>query len=641
MHYGEKNFHISQKKRESLPFHKAYPQNFSPQESNHTVSGRKIVLNLWIAVQNIWNPEKLSQVLCTVIHRHYAERKTGAKWQKTYRSGTMDSLRKGVPAMAMKFTEEQLNSFDKSMLIQLFLNQQEQLEKVSADLHSLDTKMQAMMEQLILANKNRFGRSSEKMEDAQQLRFVEVDGTIVFFNEAEAVCDLEAPEPETLEPAPERRKKATGKKAQDMSGLPTNRIDHYMTEEELTAEFGENGWKQLPDAITRRYRFIPAKVEVDEHHVGVYVSKTDGHMIKAKHPKSLLHGSPVSASLAAAVMNGKYVNAVPLYRLEQEFLRYGLAITRQNMANWMIRLGEEYLAVLYDHLHSLLYSYHVIQADETPVLVNRDGRSAGSKSYMWVYRSGHMYPEKQIILYEYQRARNASHPREFLKNYSGICVTDGYQVYHTLEKEREDLTIAGCWVHARRRFDEALAVVPKERQKESASYLILKQIQTIYRKEGKLKDLSSEERLSQRQVAIKPLVDALFAYLKQHESEVGTEKLKDAFSYALNQEKYLRVFLTDGDVPMDNNASERAIRGFCVGKKNWQMIDTINGAKSSAIIYSIAETAKANNLKPYEYFEHLLTEIPKHMDDSDRSFLDDLLPWSEKLPDVVRKPKKQ
>ena len=220
-------------------------------------------------------------------------------------------------------------------------------------------------------------------------------------------------------------------------------------------------------------------------------------------------------------------------------------------------------------------------------------------------------------------------------------MTDGYQVYHTLEKEREDLTIAGCWVHARRRFDEALAVVPKERQKESASYLILKQIQTIYRKEGKLKDLSSEERLSQRQVAIKPLVDALFAYQKQHESEVGTEKLKDVFSYALNQEKYLRVFLTDGDVPMDNNASERAIRGFCVGKKNWQMIDTINGAKSSAIIYSIAETAKANNLKPYEYFEHLLTEIPKRMDDSDRSFLDDLLPWSEKLPDVVRKPKKQ
>ena len=129
-------------------------------------------------------------------------------------------------------------------------------------------------------------------------------------------------------------------------------------------------------------------------------------------------------------------------------------------------------------------------------------------------------------------------------------------------------------------------------------------------------------------------------YLKQHESEVGTEKLREAFTYALNHEKYFWVFLTDGDVPMDNNASERAIRGFCVGMKNWQMIDTINGAKSSAIIYSIAETAKANHLKPYEYFEYLLTEIPKHLDDTDRSFLDDLVPWSEKLPESIRKPKK-
>ena len=277
----------------------------------------------------------------------------------------------------------------------------------------------------------------------------------------------------------------------------------------------------------------------------------------------------------------------------------------------------------------------------TPELLwNRDGRSAGSKSYMWVYRSGYLYPEKQIILYEYQRTRNASHPREFLKDCSGICVTDGYQVYHTLEKEREDLTIAGCWVHGRRRFDEVLAVVPKEAQKESASYLIIKQIQAIYREEGKLQDLSSEERLAQRQVVVKPLVDALFAYLKQHEAEVGTAKLKEAFGYMLNLEKYLRVFLTDGDVPMDNNASERAIRGFCVGKKNWQMIDTINVAKASAVIYSIAETAKANNLKPYEYFEYLLTEIPKHMGDTDRSFLDNQVPWSEMLPESIRKPKK-
>ena len=214
--------------------------------------------------------------------------------------------------------------------------------------------------------------------------------------------------------------------------------------------------------------------------------------------------------------------------------------------------------MLYDYLHQELYNYHVIQADETPVLVNRDGRSAGTKSYMWVYRSGHLYTDKQI--------------------------------------------------------------------------------QAIYREEAKLNKLSSEERLMQRQLVIKPLVDALFAYLKKMEPTVpASGQLRKAYTYILNQEKYLRVFLEDGEIPIDNNVSERAIRGLCIGKKNWQMIDTINGAHSSAIIYSIAETAKANNLKPYDYFVYLLDEIPKHMDQENRTFLEDLLPWSEKLLDRIRK----
>lgn len=197
----------------------------------------------------------------------------------------------------------------------------------------------------------------------------------------------------------------------------------------------------------------------------------------------------------------------------------------------MICLGEEYLSVLYDYLHRKLYDYHVIQADETPVLVNRDGRPAGSKSYMWVYRSGYMYPDRQIVLYEYQRTRNASHPREFLKDFSGICVTDGYQVYHTLEKEKEDLTIAGCWVHGRRKFEEALATIPAEGKKDSVAWLVMKQIQAIYREEGKLKDLPSQERLAQRQVVIQPLVDALFAYLKQKKEQIVVKgKLEAAFT---------------------------------------------------------------------------------------------------------------
>lgn len=440
--------------------------------------------------------------------------------------------------MAVRYTEEQLNSVDKSFLIHLLLQQQEQLEVLTKELHASNEKMQLLMEQVILGKQNRFGRSSEKMEDTNQICFLEVDGTIVFFNEAEAVCDLSAAEPEDLELKSPTQPKRKGKKEADLSGLPVRRIDHYLSEAELEAEFGKKGWKQLPDAISRKYHFVPAKVEVEEHHIGVYASKTDEHMVKADHPNVLLHGSLVSPSLAAAVINGKYVNAVPLYRLEQEFQRYGLQITRQNMANWCIRLGEEYLSVLYDHLHKELYSYHVIQADETPVLVNHDGRKAGSKSWMWVYRSGHLYQNRQIVLYEYQQTRNASH--------------------------------------------------------------------------------------------------AFFAYLKTIKVS-KKDKFGDAVGYALNQEKYLRVFLTDGDVPIDNNASERAIRGFCIGKKNWQMIDTINGAKTSAIIYSIVETAKANNLKPFNYVQYLLEEIPQHMNDKDCSFLEDLLPWSEKLPAGIRK----
>ena len=537
--------------------------------------------------------------------------------------------------MAVKYTEEQLNSVDKSFLIQLLLQQQEQLEAITKELHASNEKMQFLMEQVILGKQNRFGRSSEKMEDTSQICFREVDGTIVFFNEAEAVCDLNAAEPEDLELKSPKQPKRKGKKESDLSGLTVRRIDHYLSEEELEIEFGVNGWKQLPDAISKKYHFVPARVEVEEHHIGVYASKTDEHMVKADHPKALLHGSLVSPSLGAAIINGKYVNAVPLYRLEQEFQRYGLQITRQNMANWCIRLAEEYLSILYDHLHEELYFYHVIQADETPVLVNHDGRGAGSKSWMWVYRSGHLYQDRQIVLYEYQQTRNASHPREFLKGYDGICVTDGYQVYHTLEKELEELTIAGCWVHCRRRFDEALKLIPKPSQKESNAFLLMKQIQAIYGEEGKLNDLSSDERLKQRQAVIKPLVDAFFAYLKTINVS-KKDKFGDAVRYALNQEKYLRV-LTDGDVPIDNNASERAIRGFCIGKKNWQMIDTIHGAKSSAIIYSIVETAKANNLKPFDYVQHLLEEMPKHMDDRDCSFLENLLPWSEKLPAGIRK----
>ncbi len=536
--------------------------------------------------------------------------------------------------MALKYTEEQLNSLDRETLIRLFLSQQEQLENI-------DHTLQLVLEQMADLKRHRFGRSTEKHEIEDQISFMEVDGKVVFFNESEAVAAEEnaLEEPEGVSRT--KPKKKQGKREEDLEGLPVVVVEHSMTDGELEDKFGKDGWKQLPDEVYRRYSFTPAKVEVEEHHVKVYAGKKTEEIVKAEHPECLLRGSLVSPSLEAAVMNAKYVNAVPLYRQEQEFERYGLHISRQNMANWTIQCADRYLAVLYDYLHEKLYSYHVLQADETPVLVNKDGRPAGSKSYMWVYRTGRMYTERQIVLYEYQKTRNASHPREFLKDFNGVCVTDGYQVYHTIEGEREDLRIAGCWSHARRRFDEAVKALPKQKQKDSRAYLALTMIQAIYREEKQLKDLPAGERRNRRQLSVKPLVEAYFTWVRENLPKVPQKsKTWEGFNYSLNQEKYLKVFLDDGEVPMDNNAAEQSIRGFCIGKKNWVMIDTIAGAKSSAIIYSIAETAKANNLKPYDYFEYLLTEIPKHLDDTDRSFLDNLLPWSPSLPANCRKPDK-
>ena len=535
--------------------------------------------------------------------------------------------------MALEYTEEKLNGLDKETIIELFLSQQEQLKQI-------DHNLQLVLEQMSDLKRHRFGRSSERHETEDQISFMEVDGKIVFFNESEAVSSEESDG--SQEDAPRRKpKKKQGKREEELEGLPAVEVEHSMDEKALEEKFGQEGWKQLPDEIYRRYRFTPAKIEVEEHHVKVYAGKKTQEVVKAPHPECLLRGSLVSPSLEAAVMNAKYVNAVPLYRQEQEFERYGLHISRQNMANWTIQCADRYLAVLYDYLHEKLYGYHVLQADETPVLVNKDGRPAGAKSFMWVYRTGRMYTDHQIILYEYQKTRNASHPREFLKDFSGICVTDGYQVYHTVENEREDLKIAGCWSHSRRRFDEAVRALPKAKQKDSRAYLALTMIQAICREEKMLKDLPAEERKARRQLSVRPLVEAYFTWVKENIPKVPQKsKTWEGFNYSINQEKYLKVFLDDGEVPMDNNAAEQSIRGFCIGKKNWVMIDTVAGAKSSAIIYSIAETAKANNLKPYDYFEYLLTEIPEHLDDTDRSFLDDLLPWSPNLPANCRKPGK-
>ena len=188
-------------------------------------------------------------------------------------------------------------------------------------------------------------------------------------------------------PRPKTRKKK-GKREEDLQGLPVVTVEHSMDEKELEEYFGEDGWKELPDEVYRRYSFTPAKVEVEEHHVKVYAGKKTDEIIKGPASGNTAAGQPGVPVSGGGHNECQICQCGASLPQEQEFVRYGLNISRQNMANWTIQCADRYLAILYDYLHERLYDYHVLQADETPVLVNKDGRDAGSKSYMWVYRTG-------------------------------------------------------------------------------------------------------------------------------------------------------------------------------------------------------------------------------------------------------------
>ena len=268
---------------------------------------------------------------------------------------------------------------------------------------------------------------------------------------------------------------------------------------------------------------------------------------------------------------------------------------------------------------------------------------------MWVHRSGEMYTDRPIVLYEYQKTRNSEHPLEFYKDFQGILVTDGLEQYHKVGRELDGVINANCWAHARRDYADAVKAMGKsnpEAVKQSTAYQALARIGTIYKLEGTLKEMSGVERLKERKASIKTLVEEYFLWVKERLSDTSClprgRTAKD-LRYSVNQEEYLKVFLKDGEVPMDNSASERSSRTFCIGKKNWVLINSIRGAQASAIVYSISETAKLNDLNPYYYFKYLLEEMPRYMDEKGNiqtSKLEALLPWSERLPAKCQKPRR-
>ena len=540
----------------------------------------------------------------------------------------------------IQLSDEQLHNLGKEALIIIvsslqdqLLSLQSQLDHANAQLSATNRQIELLTEQIRIMNQRHFGRKSEA-------NLSEIEGQLSLFesfNEAEYLKRDSAKEPEIEEViiSSYRRSKAKGKREADLDGLPARIIEHRLSDEELTLKFPD-GYKELPPEVYKRLHIIPETFIVDEHHVHVYASKSnDGTVVKASRPKDLFRNSIATPALVASIINGKYTNALPLERQSKTYKMNGINLASNTMANWVIKSTDLYLSLIYDRMHELIYDSKVIHADETPVKVMRINDSkvpGGKKTYMWVYRNRPLRGTHPIVLFDWQSSRRTDHPREFLQSFSGTVVTDGYQVYHKLGKERPDLKVAGCWIHARRPFADFIKSVGLSAAKGSVAQNAYDKISEMLHIDNDFDDLSASDRKKQRQLLLSEKVDAYFAWVKQkyaqitHNSTIGR-----ALAYSINQETYLRAFLSDGNIPMDNNYAEQAIRPFTLGRKNFVLIESSNGAKASAILYSLVETAKANGLNTFEYFNLLLTEIPQHVDDNDLRFLDDLLPWAPKV----------
>jgi hypothetical protein len=280
------------------------------------------------------------------------------------------------------------------------------------------------------------------------------------------------------------------------------------------------------------------------------------------------------------------------------------------------------LQPLYDRLHTILLEQPVIQADETTLNVIKEARSS---CYMWVYCTGKDGSDKQsqipnIVLYDFQPTRSAQCAIQFLRGFDGYLNVDGYQAY-----ESTHATLAGCWAHARRKFIEAEKGMPKG--KSGKATVAINHIKKLYAIEALAKQQDTAEQAFQvRQEKAPAILVAYKAWLEKSVQQVPPKSLLGkAIQYNLNQWDKLTVYLTDGQIIIDSNRAERAIKSFVIGRKNWLFANTGNGAKSSAILYSLIETAKANGLIPYDYLVRLFEELPKR---KSTDSLDDLLPWN-------------
>ena len=433
-----------------------------------------------------------------------------------------------------------------------------------------------------------------------------------------------------------RGHKTRGKRKRDLLSLPTRTVYDFDADA-LNQEHGEGNWRI---AFWRREDTIESVHTVQYHRVRYRAVVSVGleHDLVSRPCTKLMPGSLASESLAAEVMYQKVVQCIPSYRMEQDFTRSGIPVSRQTITNWINRFSNELLVIAADYMADLLVRRSYSQCDETPYQVIMDNRRAGSKSYMWVHTTSELDPYHPIIVFRFELTRKTDHLRAFYGDagFTGSITSDCYCSYDILEEEYALIHGSRCLMHARRNFYYAAMLVKvKGKSTEELSGLpefkALILIDAINEADQLLKYVSPEERLRGRQTVVREKADAFFDYLRTLDPNdpAYTDTFRDAIRYALKYEKKLRRFLDDPMIPIDNGFCERSIKPFATARRNWLFSYSVNGAEAAATLFTLVETAKANDAHPYYYLKYLLETLPKHKVTKDKTFLDDCMPWSE------------
>ena len=491
---------------------------------------------------------------------------------------------------------------------------------------ALQAERDNLKEQLDYLTKKLFGKSSEKRS--------EVPGQMSLFNEAEAEQDAEALEEEELESvtaAPPRPRKSKTTMKEKFAGLRVRKVRVDLSEEEkVCADCGTPLEEIGEEFLKREFHYIPARGEVIEYYsVNYKCPACSGtfevpKIIKGKDKKPhMIHGM-ASASTVAWVMYQKYVNCVPLYRQEADFrTQLGVGIERSTMANWIISNSMDFFTPMFDHFRKKLLGRRYLMADETPVQVLKEpGRRAETKSYMWIFRTGEdTLPP--VILYHYSETRAGDTAADFLEDFDGYLMCDGYGGYNKLRKAKR----TSCWAHVRRYLIDA---VPKGKQYDYSQPAVqgLKYVQELFELEDKIhaKHKEPEAIKNARLQKELPILEGFWSWLDS-QAPVRNSRLDKAVTYIRNRKQLLSVYLEDGCCSFSNNASERSVKPFVMGRKNWLFSDTPNGATASSLVYTMVETAKANGVNPYHYLAFLLERFPSAAMSGEE--LDRLSPWNE------------